>query len=252
MRKLLALDFDGVMCNGLSEYFQTAWRTYLEIWPSPLTPLLMGVQEKFYALRPLIESGWEMPVLIHALQLHLPDVKITENWPQLAQALSQQAGLDAKSLALRIDIVRDRWIAQDLAGWLGEHRFYTGVIERLQYLDPRIQLVIISTKEGRFIRQLLDQAGLNLADDQIYGKEVKQAKSQTLRQVQQKLAITNSDTMFVEDRLQTLYAVKAEADLAGVKLYLAAWGYNTVAERAQVAMDLRIRLLTLEEFPPYD
>gem|GEM_PF-4100580 len=23
---LIALDFDGVLCNGLIEYFQTAWR----------------------------------------------------------------------------------------------------------------------------------------------------------------------------------------------------------------------------------
>ena len=29
---VLALDFDGVLCNGLSEYFQTAWRTYSQFW----------------------------------------------------------------------------------------------------------------------------------------------------------------------------------------------------------------------------
>jgi 3-deoxy-D-manno-octulosonate 8-phosphate phosphatase KdsC-like HAD superfamily phosphatase len=25
----LALDFDGVLCDGLLEYFETAWRAYL-------------------------------------------------------------------------------------------------------------------------------------------------------------------------------------------------------------------------------
>ncbi|MCY7286501.1 MAG: HAD family hydrolase, partial [Cyanobacteria bacterium CAN_BIN43] len=32
---LLALDFDGVLCNGLMEYFQTAWRVYCQIWSHP-------------------------------------------------------------------------------------------------------------------------------------------------------------------------------------------------------------------------
>ena len=29
---LLALDFDGVVCDGLREYFQTAWKVYGEVF----------------------------------------------------------------------------------------------------------------------------------------------------------------------------------------------------------------------------
>ena len=36
---ILALDFDGVICDGLIEYFQTFWRTYCQIWkPSQTVP----------------------------------------------------------------------------------------------------------------------------------------------------------------------------------------------------------------------
>ena len=28
---LFAFDFDGVLCDGLREYFQAAWRTYAEL-----------------------------------------------------------------------------------------------------------------------------------------------------------------------------------------------------------------------------
>ncbi|TAF20763.1 MAG: HAD family hydrolase, partial [Nostocales cyanobacterium] len=31
---ILALDFDGVICDGLIEYFEVAWRTYCQIWSS--------------------------------------------------------------------------------------------------------------------------------------------------------------------------------------------------------------------------
>ncbi|XTZ20952.1 MAG: HAD family hydrolase, partial [cyanobacterium endosymbiont of Rhopalodia fuxianensis] len=30
--QILALDFDGVICNGLLEYFQTTKSTYTQIW----------------------------------------------------------------------------------------------------------------------------------------------------------------------------------------------------------------------------
>jgi len=32
---LLAFDFDGVICDGLREYFQVAWRVYSDLWPAP-------------------------------------------------------------------------------------------------------------------------------------------------------------------------------------------------------------------------
>jgi hypothetical protein len=66
---LLALDFDGVVCDGRPEYFETAWRAYVETWPPPaLTPGRPdNVAAQFSTLRPLIESGWEMPLLLHAL-----------------------------------------------------------------------------------------------------------------------------------------------------------------------------------------
>jgi hypothetical protein len=52
----------------------------------------------------------------------------------------------------------------------------------------------------------------------------------------------------VEDRLETLQHVTTHPDLDDVRLFLAAWGYNTEAARAAARADPRIRLLTLEQF----
>ena len=47
---LFALDFDGVLCNGLIEYFQTAWRAYCQVWsPSVITPP-RGSRSQFLSL----------------------------------------------------------------------------------------------------------------------------------------------------------------------------------------------------------
>jgi len=72
--QILALDFDGVICDGLIEYFQTAWRTYCQIW-KPSLPTPPAGAASFYQLRPVIETGWEMPVLIRALVLGITEAK---------------------------------------------------------------------------------------------------------------------------------------------------------------------------------
>ena len=35
---ILALDFDGVLCDGVREYFETSRRTYMKVWPGEKAP----------------------------------------------------------------------------------------------------------------------------------------------------------------------------------------------------------------------
>ncbi|MGB3560402.1 MAG: HAD hydrolase-like protein [Geitlerinemataceae cyanobacterium] len=248
---LLALDFDGVICNGLVEYFQTAWRTYCQIWsPDDSTPP-EGFAESFYRLRPVIETGWEMSVLIRAQMQGLSEEAILANWRQIAQNILVEEGLEPKTLATQLDGFRDNWIASDLDGWLSLHEFYPGVIQRLQkLLESPIQLFIITTKEGRFVRSLLQQQGIDFPFQQLFGKESGKPKHQVLRElsIEYTTAGKPPTIWFVEDRLKTLQNVQKYGELAEVGLYLADWGYNTAAERQEAEEDNRIRLLSLEQF----
>lgn len=247
---ILALDFDGVLCDGLIEYFQTAWRTYCHIWkPSQQTPPA-DLAQSFYRLRPVIEIGWEMPVLVRALILNLPQDKISQEWPVVAKQILEEDSLNGADIGTKLDSLRDEWIAGDLAGWLALHRFYPGVVEKMRSLleaqSPRFY--IVTTKEGRFVRQLLQEQGIDLPDQYIIGKENKRPKHQILREL---LAASNNDAAtiwFVEDRLKTLLTVQEQPDLNQVGLYLADWGYNTPAQHEYVRHHERIRLLSLPEF----
>ena len=248
---LLALDFDGVLCDGLIEYFQTAWKAYCQLFNVPQKEPPSGLAERFYPLRPVIETGWEMPLLLHALQQEVEDSAVLDNWQALVQEILQETGLQPDQAMAAVDGSRDTWIQTDLAGWLSLHRFYPGVIERLQRaIADSVFPVIISTKEGRFIQALLAQAGVNLPPSQIIGKEIKQPKTETLKQLLQKPPTPVPDPpliWFVEDRFKTLKKVKAQADLATVSLFLVDWGYNTEAEKEQARHDSRIHLLSLSQ-----
>ena len=251
---ILALDFDGVICDGLIEYFQTAWSAYCQIWqPSDTTPP-EGLAEQFYPLRPVIETGWEMPVLLRSLLLDTPADDILHDWPGVAEQLVTEENLDSKALAKAVDGSRDLWIQSDLDHWLSQHRFYPGVLNWFgAYLDSPTHTVIISTKEGRFIQKLLAQQDVDIPQHHIYGKEVKRPKYETLRLVMEEVnAETQQDfkslkVAFVEDRLKALQLVVDQPDLSHVQLYLADWGYNTAADRSRVESLNGIELLSLAD-----
>lgn len=248
---LLALDFDGVLCDGLLEYFQTAWRAYCRLFDKKGAAPPAGLAERFYPLRPVIETGWEMPLLLHALQQGVEDAAVLGHWQSLVKQLLQETGIPPEQAMAAVDGERDRWIQDDLDSWLGLHRFYPGVIERLQQaIAAGVHPVIVSTKEGRFIQALLAQAGVDLPREQIIGKEIQQPKTKTLQQLQQTPLPSGNlpETLwFVEDRLKTLEKVKTEETLSSVRLFLADWGYNTDSEKEAARCDPRVHLLSLSQ-----
>jgi len=256
--ELIAFDFDGVICDGLVEYFQTAWQAYCQLFkPEDKTPP-KGLAEKFYPLRPVIETGWEMPVLVRVLvqKGDQPgiDTQIIEQWPEMALPYLAEANLTKAESVQALDGVRDLAIQNDLQSWLALHRFYPGMIDRLrELLSGPLPIYVVSTKEGRFIKALLAQSGLDFPEENIFGKEVKRPKYETLRLLKEKHSAPK--IWFIEDRLPALKAVTEQADLAEVQLFLADWGYNLESDRkallkedrAQARQDSRIHLVSLEK-----
>jgi phosphoglycolate phosphatase-like HAD superfamily hydrolase len=245
---ILVLDFDGVLCDGMREYFGASWRTYERLWGAPTVPA-EALFPRFARLRPVVETGWEMPVVLRALIGGAAETDLLRHW-EAARHL--EGGVTREQLGQTLDRVRDEWIRQDQAGWLASHRFYPGVIERVQKAaDAGVHVVISTTKEGKFARLLVESQGLRLPAAQVLGKEVRRPKQQVLRET---LAEARGgggaapSAWFVEDRLETLRSVVGQPDLGDVGLFLATWGYNLPADHDAARRDPRIRPLTLEGF----
>jgi phosphoglycolate phosphatase-like HAD superfamily hydrolase len=248
--RILALDFDGVICDGMAEYWQTAWRTYTQVWQLDRLEPSPGVAEKFRELRPLIEVGWEMPVLIRALTLGISTERMHSSWQRIRDRILADGRLSGVKVSQQLDSVRDSWIQQDPASWLRLHQFYPGVVEMLKELPARkIQPVIITTKESRFVTQLLQNQGIELASEFVWGKELKRSKIDSLKQILDRGSKKSPTVWFVEDRLSTLAKIATQPELESVKLYLAEWGYNTIAEREAALQQSRIHTLALSDLP---
>lgn len=243
---ILALDFDGVICDGMREYFAAAWRAWHRLRPSIAPEPPAGFFERFARVRPVVETGWEMPLVIMALLAGTSEAELLGDWRP--EALRAESGLEREEIAAALDRVRDEWIAADETDWLDHHHFYPGVIERLRRLARGpTRAVVITTKEGRFARNLLGRQGVELGPEDIYGKEERRPKHAILREL---LATRPAagDLWFVEDRLKTLEAARTAPGLDDVGLFLAAWGYNTPQDREAARRDGRVVLLSLEQF----
>lgn len=249
---ILALDFDGVCCDGIREYFETSRLTHARVWSAEAMPAAAHFAA-FAALRPVIHSGWEMPVLLRAIAQGRPRAEIVGGWERVREQVVAKGPITGPALidALghTLDGVRREWIARDAAGWLDLHAPYGSVedLRRLVAEPPRA--VLVTTKEGEFARLILERWDVRLAD--VQGKETGVHKCLNLRALIAAWVAAHGGRprlAFVEDRLETLQHVTTHPDLDDVELFLAAWGYNTAAARATAAADPRIGLLTLEEF----
>src|ERR671934_1952929 len=249
---ILALDFDGVLCDGMPEYFEASRRSYMRVWPDETVPG-EDLFRVFRTLRPVIMTGWEMPLLLRAIVQGRPQSAILRNWEAVCEDLVNSGPLHGDvlvSLLQRtLDEVRREWIAADRHDWLERNTPY-GALEEVRRLvaEPECA-VLVTTKEGEFARQILDHWGVRLAG--IQGKEAGTHKCDNLRALIAQYTATHGRRpvlWFVEDRLETLQHVTTHADLDDVGLFLASWGYNTSETRASVQDHGRIRLLALERF----
>jgi phosphoglycolate phosphatase-like HAD superfamily hydrolase len=229
---LLVLDFDGVVCDGIDEMIESSWRTLTEVTARDL-PATRRVElaARFAPLRPAIESGWEMVVLLGVLS-ELPaadDAALRDGarWAEVRDAYLRAHALTHGPIATAFDAVRARWMESDARGWLERHRFYAGIAAWLTRLVAERQLVyVLSTKSKPFLDALLAWQNVPLPSDRIIGKaEPKREKWDVLRSLAASHGLVAGDVWFVEDRLATLLDMRRRAPDFSAHLFFADWGY---------------------------
>jgi phosphoglycolate phosphatase-like HAD superfamily hydrolase len=253
---LLVLDFDGVVCDGMDEFFESAWRAWERLARVPRPDARReDLRARFGRLRPIVEAGWEMALLPALLAETDParDVELREvaGWAAARDAFMRAHALSSHELAGALDAARDAWFGAERESWLRAHRFYPGVADWLKKLGVEGPLVyVLSTKEKRFLDYLLAWQGIPLPGECVIGKATpRRAKWDVIAELAARhgLPPDGAGAWFVEDRLPTLLELRKDAPhLRALRLFLAAWGY-VFAEDLQRAGAAGIPVLTLEQ-----
>ena len=242
---VIALDFDGVICDSTLETGITGWKAATALWQDMPAEVSSAMIDGFRLVRPIIETGYEAILAMRLLHLSESVEAIHQSFGNKAATLLAETNISSDDLKQRFGETRDIWIANDLPSWIAMNPLFPGVAEKLQQLGQLYQWYVVTTKQERFVKQILHANGIGLADNAIYGLDRNMSKVEVLAQLI--AAHPGEDLHFVEDRLQTLFNVMNVNDLADVKLSFALWGYNTDDEKA-LAKSQPFASITLDEF----
>jgi phosphoglycolate phosphatase-like HAD superfamily hydrolase len=236
---LLVFDFDGVLVDGMAEYWWSSRQAVQLLDPG--LPLPDEAPEAFVRLRPRIHHGWEM-VLV-AAELSRPGgegAALEADYSGALPRVLARSGWQPQALQAALEEVRRQAIATDRLHWLALHRPYPGVPERLRCLAAEAaDWAVLTTKGAAFAAELLAAAALQPL--LLFGHE-QGSKPAVLLQLQLK----QRPLWFIEDRRPTLETVRATPGLEQVRCFLAAWGY--LGPEDPIDLPERIALLEPETF----
>ena len=216
---LLVFDFDGVLVDGMVEYWWSACGAARRLRPQIRLP--DQAPDGFSALRPLIHKGWEM--VLAALELSRPDLDLAaylDDYAGSTQAALARWQLQPSALQQSLEAWRHDAIQHNPSAWRALHRPYPGVPERLHRLAAEgSDWLVLTTKGGAFARELL--AGYGLEPRAVFGHE-QGSKPEVLLRLS---ADPTAPLWFIEDRRPTLETVRQTPGLEAVRCYLVSWGY---------------------------
>lgn len=224
---LLVFDFDGVLVDGMAEYWWSSRRAALRLEPGLQLP--EQAPPAFARLRPLIHKGWEMVLVAAELATGGFDLEAAlAGYDQFCAGAIERRRWAPASLQEALEAVRRDAIERDRSAWLALHRPFPGVPQRLRALAAEgADWLVLTTKGAAFARELL--AGFDLAPLAVYGHEDGSKPEVLLR-----LARQGRPLWFVEDRRPTLEAVRFTPGLESVRCFLVSWGYLGPGDRDQL------------------
>jgi phosphoglycolate phosphatase-like HAD superfamily hydrolase len=242
MSTLYAFDFDGVICDSAIETAMSGWKAAQELWTDLPADLPSDLLEKFRLIRPVMETGYEAILILRLLFEGMSVEYLLAHFDKQIEVLMIRDELTVQELKQQFGETRDQWIADDLDSWVAMNPLYGPIADKLRQLNA-INTVIITTKQERFVQQILSANQIQFPRESIYGLDRNMSKQHILHNLM--LERPGDTILFIEDRLPTLINVIADAQLDPIVLYLANWGYNTDEDCEQASQRERLRLLDL-------
>ena len=247
-KSLVVFDFDGVIVDGIYEYWWSSRKACLKLLEKASTTLELPelVPEEFRNLRPWVHHGWEM-VLI-AAELIRPNSplklagkeELSKNYHRYCQEALDYWNWQPSSLQKTLDNVRREAISNDRQSWLTSHKAFPGVPKRLSELHLEgYEFAVLTTKSSEFTAELLNH--FQIKPTLLFGYE-SGSKPSVLVQLSKKHILKG----FIEDRLTTLKTVIKTNQLESLPCYLASWGYLKDGETKNLPSN--IQLLDIKTF----
>ena len=254
---ILALDFDGVLCDSSREVFVIAVDAYASLEPGsalvdrlrPLRDDALGggvdfrsdaLYTVFSGLLPLGNRAEDFGVSLKAIENETV-IEDQEGYDTFYCEIGQK-WLDA--FHHEFYAARSRLREADTGAWLELHFPYPGLAEILGSHRGRTAPAVATAKDARSVHLLLEHLGYSGVFDPglILDKETGVKKTHHMEALRKRTGVDFDPITFADDKVNHLVTVAA----LGVRLVLAGWGFNTPREHAR-ARELGYAVATLND-----
>jgi HAD superfamily hydrolase (TIGR01509 family) len=215
---VLALDFDGVICDSLAEGLLVSWNAHTRAPVRAFVdPGLAGVPpevaERFTGCRPFARhlGHWLVPFTIGKVPAsHTEFAACYAGLPKHAIATFTTAAAHYRSEVRR----------QYPEPWLAHHRIHPGLGELLT------DAYIVTARDVVSVSRILDAHAIHIDATRIFGSRTD--KPEALRTIATREGVTPAEVTLVDDCIENCLAARA----AGCGAWWARWGYTAAGDRA--------------------
>jgi len=251
-KKIFLFDFDGVVIDGMHEYWHSSLLACDKYLNSPYISidhkLYKIIPNSFKEIRPWVKYGWEMILIVHEIIKTENPLKnnnqddFINNYNANCHKILNENSWIAEDLQKILDKSRKYQIDKDFESWVNLHNPFFEVINFMKELNKReIKTGIITTKGKLFAEKILEQ--LNIFPEYIFGYE-----SGTKVKIAEKLTQNYEILGFIEDRKKTLIDIKQNLETSHIPCFLADWGYLKKSDRYKLSNEIKLlKLDDLEE-----
>jgi len=243
-QKIFLLDFDGVIVDGMREYWHSSLLACEKYLDSPHITvdqnLYKRVPNTFKEIRPWVKYGWEMVLIVHEIIKTKNPIKnrnkneFINKYHQNCQIILKDYSWIPEDLQKILDESRNYQIDKDFEAWVNLHNPFDEVINFLEELRKReIKSGIITTKGEIFAKKILKH--LNIFPEFVFGYE-----SGTKIKIAKNLTETYEILGFIEDRKKTLIDIKQNSDTCHIPCFLAEWGYLKDSDKHNLSNEIKL------------
>ena len=243
-QKVFLFDFDGVIVDGMHEYWHSSLLACEKYLNSPFIKvdqnLYKEVPNNFKEIRPWVKFGWEMVLIAHEIiRTENPSRNFNKNhfinkYHQNCQRILKDNSWTAENLQKILDKSREYQINKDFEKWVNLHKPFIEVVNFIEELNMRkIKTGIITTTGKIFAEKILKQ--LNIFPEFIFGYE-----SGTKIKIAEELSHSYKILGFIEDRKKTLINIKQNKATNYIPCFLADWGYLKYSDKDNLSNEIKL------------